>query len=76
MNIQNMILEASDFDEEKAEYLNETLLYGIKATPSEFLSDPKESAELVISIISEMLNKEEQVLCLEILEYFFDEERL
>lgn len=73
LNIQNMILEVAEFDEERAEYLNETLLCGIKTIPEEFYTDPKESASLVMAVISDMLNEEERVLCLEILEFFFEE---
>ena len=76
MNVQNMLFEAAAFDEDRAEFLNETLLYGMKTVPKEFLSEstPQEAASLVMAVVSQMLYEDEISDCTKALEYFFKED--
>ena len=74
MVIQNILLEASGWDEDRAKHLNEVLLYGIKTVPKEFLSNaPEESASLILATIESLVYEEEVSACQEALLFFFKE---
>ena len=73
MNIQNILLEATGWDEERASYLNEALLYGLKSAPKEFRSNiaNEETISLIIAIIEPMVDQNEIPACKEALTLFF-----